>query len=488
MAEPSTLTSRFKAELLGQLVAAVSGGLLTVMLARLLEPNDYGLLFFALSVLSALMVLTKLGIGRSAGRYISEYRKTNTSQIPHILRSSLLFNLGTITVVGISLLAGYRILAELLGQPDLASFLLLGTLYVVFGTLAKYIRNVLQGFEAIEAAAAIHALERGGRLLFVIGFVMLGYGALGALGGYIVGSVLVTVIGLGLIYVRFYREYQVDVSIESGLRRRIAEYTLPLTATSTANVLDKSVDTVLVGFFLTPVAVGYYTISKQVIEFVEKPMTALGFTISPTFGAEKADDNLEHARSIYETALVNSLLLYVPAAAGLALVANPLIGFVFGSDYLGAVPVLQVLGVYIVFRTVTHITSHGLDFLGRARARAIAKGITAVLNAVLNVLLIPLIGVVGAAIATAITYGMYTLINVYIIHLEFNLRIGYLVKRLALISGVTLAMSVVVVLLLGYITGWITLGLVIGIGVVVWAALSILVGLMEPREIASVMT
>lgn len=487
MAETTTLASRFRVEFIGQIVAAISGAALIVVLARILDPDNYGLLFLGMSVFGILMVLTKLGIGRSAGRYISEYKETNPSQISHIIWTSLLLNLGTIAVVGIGLLAGYQIIAELLNEPDLAPFLQMGVLYLIFGTLTKYVRQVLQGFEAIKSAALIHIVNRGGRALFAIGLVLLGYGAFGALSGYIISYLLATVAGLALIFNRIYREYQTTTPIESGLQRRIAEYTIPLTATSAANALNERVDTVLVGFFLTPVAVSYYVISKQVVDFVEKPMVALGFTLAPTFGSEKANENIEHARKLYETALVNSLLLYIPTAAGLILVAEPMIELVFGTNYVGAASVLQVLSAYAVFQAITNITSHGLDFMGRARDRAIAQGITSALNVLLNILLIPMMGVVGAAISTLITYGIYTIINVFIIHLEFNLRIVYLLKQLALIGGIAIVMSGVVFILLEYITGWITLGAVVGIGVFIWAALAVLTGLMEPRRILAVL-
>ncbi|THE65146.1 flippase [Salinadaptatus halalkaliphilus] len=483
-----SILSRFKTELLGQLVAAVSGALLLVGLARFLEPDAYGLLFFSISIFTILMVLTKLGIARSAGRYLSEYKETDPSQIPHIVRTSLLLNAITITIGAVGLLIGHQLLAEFVDEPDLAPFLLLGVLYVVFGTLTKYVRLVLQGFEAIESAAVVHGINRGGRLVFSIGLVLASYGAVGALGGYILGYVVATVIGFVLVYTRHYRPRVTDEPPEPGLRRRLAEYTVPLTATSTATVIEKQVDTVLIGFFLTPVAVGYYTISKQAIEFLEKPMTALGFTLSPTFGAEKADGNLEHARDLFEVAVTNSLLIYVPAAAGLVLVSDPMIRFVFGPDYVGAVPVLQIFSAYIVLRAIMNIAGHALDFLGRARDRAIAKGLTATLNFGLNVALIPVIGIAGAAITTVLTHGIYTVFNVYLIHVELELRLVALLSTLTRIVAITGVMSVVVFVSLEFITGLFTLLLVVGVGVAVWAVLSVLVGLVDPDDAVSVVT
>ncbi|MDQ2052048.1 oligosaccharide flippase family protein [Natronolimnohabitans sp. A-GB9] len=479
------LTGRFKAEFLGRIVAIVSSGLLMVLLARLLGPDEYGLLFLAISVFSTVGIFSKLGIAKSGARYVSEYKEQRPDQLPHIFRTVLAFNVAAIVIVAVVMAVGHRQIATILEEPDLTPLLLLGALYLAFEALATYVRLMLQGLEEIKFSATVHAIDRGCRFVFAIGFVVLGFGAIGALVGYILAFALVTVIGLGTIYVRYYRDHAAAPSIEDGLPRRIGEYSVPLTATSTANVLDKEVDTVLVGFFLNPVAVSYYVISKQVIQFVETPATALGFTLSPTYGAQKANGNVDGAARIYETALSNTLLLYIPIAAGLALVAEPALKLVFGDEYLNAVPVLQVLAFYAVLQSITKLTSNGLDFLGRARERAIVKGTTAVMNVGLNIVLIPTIGVVGAAVATVVTYSLYTLANVYIIHLEFDLRVGYLVRRIALITAVTGVMAVVVFFAVSFVEGFLSLAFVIALGVAVWSTLSVLTGLLDLQQLAN---
>ncbi|WP_226007305.1 flippase [Natrinema salinisoli] len=476
------LRSRFKSEFAGRIVAMISSGLLMVLLARLLGPSEYGLLFLAIAVFGVLGIGSKLGIAKSCARYVTEYKQNDPSQIPHILRISMLFNVGTILVVGLGLLIGHRKLSVALGEPSLVPFLLLGVLFLAFQALATFTRLVLQGFEEIKLAATLHAVNRVSRLVFAVGFVVLGFDAIGALFGYILSFIVVVLPGLWIVYSRFYRGHDA-ATIESGLRRRIGEYTIPLTATSTANVLDKRVDTILIGVFLTPVAVAYYELSKQIVEFLETPVSALGFTLSPSFGAQKADGNIEQAARVYEEALTHSLLLYIPAAAGLVLVAEPTIGLVFGEEYLGAVTVLQVLSLYVILQAITKITSNGLDFLGRAKDRAIVKGITAVLNVGLNVVLIPRYGVVGAAVATVFTYSMYTAANVFIIHQEFGLRLGHLFRRLTAIISVTLVMAAVVSSTNDAIDGWVSLAGIVTLGVAVWATLSIATGLLDVQKI-----
>lgn len=481
------LIDGFKIQFLAKLLSVIGGGLLLAALARLLGPESYGLFMLALTIFGSFQMISRFGIPASAGRYVAEFEEESPEQIPHIVRFSLLLNLGLLGVICLVVLLSYQYIIGLVGEPDLSRFLLVGTVFLVLGSIQTYISKLLQGFEAFRVEGAMRVTEPLARLVFSLGLVVGGFGVLGAYLGYIVSSMLTIALGAVYLFHRI-REFSGEGDtppMESGLRRRIAEYSVPLVATNSANVLDKRIDTLLVGAFLSPVEVGFYVISDRVVKFVETPMSALGFTISPMFGSEKAAGNIDRISRIYEVSLMNTLLLYVPAAAGIILVAEPMVRLVFGSEYAGATIVIQVLGLYVVFKAVTKLTDNGLNYLGRARDRAVFRGVTAVLNVALTVALIPVFGVAGAALATVISYGIYTGANLYIVSLELELRPAYLLKQLLIIGLITAAMSAVVFTLNGYISGWATLLLVVGVGGGVWMSLSVMTGLLEIRKLVS---
>ena len=479
MADLSELLPRVKYELVGQIVATVLGAALILFLVRLLGPQRYGLLFLAVSILGFTKIFCEAGVANSGARYVAEYKERAPEQIPHILRTSLLYNLGTLAVVAVVLIAGHQHIAALFDGTELASLLLYGVLFVVFGTLTTYTRITLQGFEAIRLSASIHALNILGRFVVAIGLVILGYGVWGALTGYILGFALGSLLGLVALYLWFYRGWETGVSIETGLRKRMAEYTMPLTATSTAKALDLHIDTILVGFFLNPVSVGLYVLAKQISQFLETPVYALGFSLAPTYGAEKARDNIQAAADLYETSLEYSLLVYIPAAAGLVLVAEPTIRYIFGSEYLGAVAVLQILAIYVIFRSLTTITENGLDYLGRARSRAIIKVVTVVLNIFLSILLIPRVGIIGAAIATTISYGLFSIATMYIVFSELRLGVSVLYKKLFNIVLITGVMCLSIFLVIDFITGLFSLVAIVVFGILVWGMVSIGLGMID---------
>ncbi|AGB16226.1 membrane protein involved in the export of O-antigen and teichoic acid [Halovivax ruber XH-70] len=472
----------FKATLAARVVDALANGLLMVLLARvLLSPSEYGQLFFVLAVVGVAQLVADLGLSRSAARYVAERKETDPGSVPFVVRSSLRYKLLLIIVVAGGLVLGADVVASLLGTPAVAGVLGLGACYLAVQSLAAYAEILFQGFNRLELSAVVKLTNNLSRLVAVVILTGLGFGVAGALLGYVAGAFLGAAVGLGYLFGRLYRSFE-DTGGSRALRNSILAYSVPLTASHSANVLDKRIDTVLVGALLNPLAVSYYVLSKQITEFVLVPAGSLGFSVSPTYGEQKANDALDHAARIYESTVEVVLLLYVPAAVGLIVIAEPAVRMVFGSAYLGAVPVLQVLGIYVVFQAITSVTTNGLDYLGRAKHRAIAKGTTSIANVLLNVVLIPIYGVVGAAAATVVTFGAYTAVSVYVMHRELSLDFARLGRRLVLVGGISVGMGLAVVSMRPFISTVIGLVGVVGLGVCVWMALAVASGLMDVQE------
>lgn len=483
---PERLARGVKTTFIARAVQLLANAVLLLLLARyLLDPESYGLLYFAISVLGIASFAGRLGIPKATARYVTEYHQNDPGQVPYLLKRTLLYLVALSAVVSLVIAVGSSFIAELLDEPALAPFLVLGGVYIVARVLSAYLRTIFQGFNRVSLSAAIQAIDGVGRSVFAIGFVLAGLGALGALAGYVVGYVLAAIFGLVALYWLYFRRIDAADRVEEGLTRRVAEYSVPTTATEASVILDSKVDTVLVGTLLSSTAVGYYTLAAQVAELAIAPAQSLGFTISPALGEQKAEDSIERASRIYETSLEHVLALYVPAGVGIVLVADPAIRTIFGEAYAGAIPALQVFGGLAIVRAVHKVTGSGLDYLGLARIRAIARGTTAVANVGLNLVLIPIYGVVGAALATLVTYTAYTSVNVYYIHGELDLDVGRILGATARICAISAVMAGVVFLVVPHVSGLPTLVGTVALGGSVAIALSVVTGVLDVARVRS---
>ena len=477
-----------RAELVAQAVSMAAKAGLMVLLARfLLTPAEWGLLQFALPIVGVVAIFGTLGLPKSAARYVTEYAEQDPGQVPHVIGRTLRYLLALVVVVGVALALGADALANWLNTPAVAPFLLAGIAYVGFRSFSNLAGLLFQGFNRVDYKAIVTVTTAVVQFVAAVALVLAGYGALGAFVGYVAGTAAAAVVGLVILQRRFLADFEAASEMEEGLTRRLLEYSIPLTATRGANVLDKKVDAILVGALLNVTAVGYYALAKQVADFAAMPATAFGFTISPTIGEQSASHQTERATRLYQESLRYILLLYVPACFGIVLVADPMIRYIFGNAYLPAVPVVQVFAGFVLVDAINQTTSDTLDYLGRARSRAVVKSVMAVSNFLLNLALIPVMGVLGAAIATVVTYTIYTVTNVYVIHSELGLDVGRLLSDAAVVCLISVGMAVVVFLSLPYVSGILTLFAVVGVGLGSWAVLGTVSGLLDVQRVVSVL-
>lgn len=497
MSVADRIASGFKTTLLAKVVEIGTNGVLVLLLTRVyLTTGEYGVLNLALSIFGIAVFFSRMGFAKSAARYVTEYRETDPSKIPLIVGWSLALNGLTVVLASIVLVAFREPIVARFGEPELLPLFSLGALFIVARTLRAYAYFLCQGFNRVSWSAILSIVSNLGIFAFVLGFLESGFGIPGALLGYVVGYALGATLGLFVVYRLVSESYRnatrrvgtdrtsTDAATDSSDKRlthRILEYSLPLTVTGASSILYKRVDIVLIGAFASPVAVGYYVLAKQVTEFVAAPASSLGFAVAPTYGESKSNDELERAATIYETTFEHNLLFYIPAAAGIALVADPAIKYVFGDGYLGAIPIVQVLSIFVVLESINKITNGALDFLGRARHRAISKGGAAVLNLGLNIALVPTIGAIGAAIATVISYALMVVVNIYLINAELPLSLGKLSLTAIRICTVAIGMSLIVVFFLPYVSSILSLIAVVGLGTAVWLTLAVTSGLLDLR-------
>ncbi|UIP01463.1 flippase (plasmid) [Halobaculum sp. CBA1158] len=467
-----------KVTLLATTVSQLARGAMLLLLTRvLLDPGGYGLLYFALSVLMLVEVFSS--IPKSGARYVTAYLETDEGLVPHVIRLTVGYLLVATVAFGAALALFDDPIAALLGAPALPPLLTAGAGYVVFSALYTFCHVTFQALDRLELSAVVSVTESVLRLAFVVAFVLLGLDVLGALLGYVASYAVAATVGGWLLYVRYYRDAPESSSPDPGLGRRILSYSAPITGINAATVIDARSTTLLVGVFVNPTAVGFYTLARQLVQFSVVPASALGFVISPQLGGRRADGDDAVAAAIYERSLTYVLALFVPAGVGLALVARPLVVHVFGSGYAGAIPLLQVFGPFVLVRAVTSITNNSLDYLGEAHDRARSEVTLAAANVGLNLVLIPTLGVLGAAIATVVSKSTYTALNVYFLHRALRFDVRSVARTGVVVVGISAAMAAVVVLLRPLIAGVASLASVVACAVAVWFVLAVASGVLD---------
>ncbi len=170
-------------------------------------------------------------------------------------------------------------------------------------------------------------------------------------------------------------------------------------------------DILLINFFMTPIAVGVYTVTIRLVEKLWIFSQSSSTVILPRLSSLKNENN-----SVALTLFVGKLVLYVTAlsALGFFLLGEWLIVLLFSDKYSESFTAVPYLLPGIVIGSISRIFSNSLAGMNKPQINFYTSLITLSINITLNLLLIPKYGLIGAATATSTAYILSSLIKISI--------------------------------------------------------------------------
>lgn len=183
----------------------------------------------------------------------------------------------------------------------------------------------------------------------------------------------------------------------------------PLLANNLLALAIYNADVIFLRFFRTVVEVGQYLAAYTLINFLGVLGNLATVTLLPNLAHLR--ESLVERAGLVHTALARVFVAGLPIAVGGSLLARRLIDFVFGAEYAPAGPVLALL-----IWTIPPLLSRGVYsavLIADNRHDAVlrATAIAAALNVGLNLLMIPLLGMIGAAITTVLAETIRVLLT-----------------------------------------------------------------------------
>jgi O-antigen/teichoic acid export membrane protein len=205
--------------------------------------------------------------------------------------------------------------------------------------------------------------------------------------------------------------------------------------------LNYQVDTFIISLLLTEADLGYYGVAQTLVTAFLLIPAAIRITLYPIMARYRQEDE-KQLFQIYRKSGQYLLMLGLPIVVGITLLAEPIILLIFGSDFLPAVPVLQIMIWEVVVIVLSVPVARMLLVYNYQSTAGWMRGFIMLVSIVLNLSLIPLLGIVGAAI----TRVLAALLFFVIIYLFVQMKILH-GKRIHLHPGLimaTLIMALVV--------------------------------------------
>ncbi len=238
----------------------------------------------------------------------------------------------------------------------------------------------------------------GANLLFLIVFQ---WGTVGYVVAVIVGNLVTT---LFLVWrARLWRDFRVSF-IKATALWELLRYSLPMVPTTICWLITDLSDRYFVNAIHGAAANGIYSAAYKIPTVVN--LLSGIFLQAWQFSAvtQAADD--EDCKSFYSEIFRSFLALIFLGTAGLLLCSELLCGLLLDEAYAGAAHYMPTLLIAVALEAVVSFLAT-VYMLSKKSMHSFVTAISGTAaNLLLNFLLIPRIGVLGAAIATAISYGV----------------------------------------------------------------------------------
>lgn len=386
----------------GNSINAAMGMLFTLLIARALTANEFGVFSAVNNLVYILIPITDLGTTSGLVRFVAELEtKGKIGLSLKYIKAAFVFKLLMfVAISALAILFAWPIATKLLVSNDISS-----TYWVLLISLGMFLPSfipaVLQAKKQFLKSTLVDVSYAAGRVLFIFPFLLGGLTLVEsfqafALTGVLSFFVIAIIYGFG-----FMRGKPTNKTYKNLL-----QFSGWLGVNKMISTLASRIDVQILAIMSTAVSVGYYSLAVKLAFFVSFLSASFSAVLAPrlaSFGNAAAEVQY----------LKKSALPLIPVSMGIiiwAIFARPFI-VIFGEQYLPAVDVFRVLLISMIpfLFTVPSVTAiiyamKEPKYIGRFSIFQL------LLVVILNVLLIPSIDV----FAPAITFGVInTLLAIY---------------------------------------------------------------------------
>ncbi|MDF0718776.1 lipopolysaccharide biosynthesis protein [Kaistella sp. PBT33-4] len=302
----------------------------SIVLARLITPEEFGLIG---------MIAVFMGIGTTlfdGGLTSSLIRTSSVEDIDY--STVFLFNFGVSILIYAVFFVTAPFIANFFGQPVLTSIIRVYSLSFVISSLAA-VQNAKLTKELKFKLLAIASFP-GAILSGLVGILLAynGYGVWALVYSFLVQSAATTLV-LWLL-----SGWRPSLQFSRQKFREHFFFGSKLTLSGLLDVIFTNIYQLVIGKMYAPAQVGYYTRANTLMMLpVGNISTALNKVVFPLFS--KLQDDLPKLRDAYRRIMLAVIFLVSPVIVIMAVLAKPLILFLFGAKWEAVVPIFQIIAV-----------------------------------------------------------------------------------------------------------------------------------------------
>jgi len=402
--------------LFARILAAGLAYVFQIYLAKSLGIENYGIFVTFWTWQVILTHVSVMGFSESAVRFLPRYATRLREDLTYgFMSNGLKFIIVTSVFTALSCGAALYFFGDLLADNMMGSAIVLAVGLPILA-LELYIEGVARGL--------------GWTLFAVIpGFILrpiIVMGALFALGlnGFPLTAelALAATIGVTLVLICLQaiiiklQVKRVKPKTSLNHRRRLRRYwiyaALPLVVVTGVEELLYWSDIVILGFMMPSESVSVYFAALRCMAIAGFIHYAFMLVFAREFSLANAEGDKTELQNRVHMASTWTFWLTIPAVL-VTLAAGPLLLSLFGEEFVSGQTIMLIIGIGLVGKATVGQASNLLIVVGRERLNVLIAGFSLVMNIAISVSMVPMFGIAGAAIGTAVSQILRSVLLYY---------------------------------------------------------------------------
>lgn len=394
-----------------KVAAALAAFVLQMVLGKELGVSGTGQYFLAFSIITIIAAASRFGLDNALVRFIAA---ASARQVPAevigVFRLSVRMALtgGIIMTVFVWLLVPFLVTHSLV-TPEMSKTLRLMSIGIMPLSISIVCAQALQGLKKIRDALFTLSVATPMlvSLLMMIPSTRIDAGHAALI--FVIASTATAVFG----YWRWVIATRGHISVRPEFSFSVLMHSCaPLSVVTLLNLIVTWAGVLVVGLFETPVEVGLFSVAQRTALLVSFVLVAVNSIAAPKFSALHATRDIDSLRRIARSSTWMIVTMATPVLMLFLLLPHWVLSL-FGNGFSEAAVLLIIMALGQFVNVATGSVGFLLMMTGHERIMRNVLILSAATAVVLNLCLTWMFGVIGAAVATAITVATQNLLAYY---------------------------------------------------------------------------
>ncbi|MBI5222266.1 MAG: oligosaccharide flippase family protein [Candidatus Magasanikbacteria bacterium] len=359
------------------------------ILARNIGVENTGKYFFALSFTTVFVVFVDLGLNNVLIREGAREKSKLQQYLSSVLFAKIFF--GVLSYAAVFLAINW------MGYPVETKYLVyLSGVTMLFDSLHLSIYGVLRAMGNLKYEALAVAGSQFLTLILGTTFLYLRLPLIYLIAAFTIPSFINVCYASAVLYWKY--RIKLKPRWDKEVMKFFGRIAVPFALAAIFARVYSYADSILLSKLAGDAAVGWYSIPYKITYAFQFIPLALVAALYPKF-SEYFANNRQKLALAYGQGIKYLLLVVMPVALGIGVLARPIVLSLYTAEYLNSVLPLQILLAGLVFSYISFPIGAFLNACNRQATQTFIIFCVMVLNIALNLFLIPRYGVIGAAIA-----------------------------------------------------------------------------------------